>query len=96
MNVLIALTCNLQVGANLALLPFFWMLVSGGLLPQRGAIFPLPQATGLTAAATGEPGPLSVKVCGKRPSSCGYGKRSLTNFPTKISLDCCISSSENL
>ncbi len=52
MNVLIALTGNLPVGTNLALLQFLWMLVSGALLPQRGAIFPALQATGLSAEAT--------------------------------------------
>ncbi len=52
MNVLIALTSNLPVGTNLALLQFLWMLVSGALLPQRGAIFPALQATGLSADAT--------------------------------------------
>ena len=52
MNTLIALTRNLPVGTNLALLHFFWMLVSGALLPQRGALFPALQATGLSVDAT--------------------------------------------
>ena len=52
MNTLIALTGNLPVGTNLALLQFFWMLVSGALLPQRGAIFPALQAIGLSENAT--------------------------------------------
>lgn len=52
MNVLVALICELPVGTNLALLQFFWMLVSGGLLPQRGALFPALQASGLSAEAT--------------------------------------------
>jgi hypothetical protein len=52
MNVLVALTKDLPVGTNLALLQFFWMLVSGALLPQRGALFPALQATGLSAEAT--------------------------------------------
>jgi hypothetical protein len=52
MNILIALTGDLPVGTNLALLQFFWMLVSGALLPQRGALFPALQATGLSADAT--------------------------------------------
>ena len=52
MNTLIALTGNLPVGTNLALLQFLWMLVSGALLPQRGALFPALQATGLSAEAT--------------------------------------------
>jgi len=52
MNILVALTTDLPVGTNLALLQFFWMLVSGALLPQRGALFPALQATGLSAEAT--------------------------------------------
>jgi hypothetical protein len=52
MNTLIALIGDLPVGTNLALLQFFWMLVSGALLPQRGALFPALQATGLSADAT--------------------------------------------
>ena len=43
MNILVALTKDLPVGTNLALLQFLWMLVSGALLPQRGAIFPALQ-----------------------------------------------------
>lgn len=50
MNILVSLTEGLPVGTNLALLHFLWMLVSGALLPQRGALF--PQATGLSAPAT--------------------------------------------
>lgn len=52
MNVLVALTEGLPVGTNLALLHFLWMLVSGALLPQRGAIFPALQSMGLSAQAT--------------------------------------------
>jgi hypothetical protein len=52
MNMLVALTKDLPVGTNLALLQFLWMLVSGALLPQRGAIFPALLSTGLTEQAT--------------------------------------------
>jgi hypothetical protein len=52
MNVLVALTKDLPVGTNLALLHFFWMLVSGALLAHRGAIFPALQAIGLSKDAT--------------------------------------------
>jgi hypothetical protein len=52
MNVLVALTKDLPVGTNLALLHFLWMLVSGALLPHRGAIFPALQAIGLSKDAT--------------------------------------------
>jgi hypothetical protein len=48
MNILVALTKDLPVGTNLALLQFLWMLVSGALLPQRGALFPALQAIGLS------------------------------------------------
>jgi hypothetical protein len=52
MNTLVALIKGLPVGTNLALLQFLWMLVSGALLPQRGAIFPALQSTGLSPEAT--------------------------------------------
>ena len=52
MKILVALTEGLPVGTNLALLQFLWMLVSGALLPQRGALFPALQATGLSEQAT--------------------------------------------
>ena len=51
MKVLVGLTEGFPVGTNLALLQFLWMLVSGALLPQRGALFPALQASGLTAPA---------------------------------------------
>lgn len=52
MSILIELTKGLPVGTNLALLQFLWMLVSGALLPQRGAIFPALQSIGLSEQAT--------------------------------------------
>jgi hypothetical protein len=52
MNILVALTKGLPVGTNFALLQFLWMLVSGALLPQRGALFPALKATGLSDPAT--------------------------------------------
>jgi hypothetical protein len=51
-SVLVALTQNLPIGTNLALLQFLWMLVSGALLPHRGGIFPALQSIGLSDAAT--------------------------------------------
>ena len=51
-NILIALTKDLPIGTNIALLQFMWMLVSGALLPNRGAIFPALKAIGLTDEAT--------------------------------------------
>jgi hypothetical protein len=52
MKKLVALTKGLPIGTNFTLLQFLWMLVSGGLFPQRGAIFPALQSTGLSAQAT--------------------------------------------
>jgi len=51
-NVLSQLTQALPVGTSLALLHFLWMLVSGALLPSRGALFPALKSTGLSDAAT--------------------------------------------
>jgi hypothetical protein len=51
-NVLIILTQGLPIGTNLALLHFMYMLVSGALLPNRGAIFPALKSIGLSDAAT--------------------------------------------
>jgi hypothetical protein len=50
--VLSILTQGLPVGTNLALLHFMYMLVSGALLPNRGAIFPALKSIGLSDAAT--------------------------------------------
>jgi hypothetical protein len=47
-TVLCVLMQNLPVGTNLALLQFEWMLVSGALLPNRGAIFPALKSIGLS------------------------------------------------
>ena len=43
---------SLPIGTNLALLHFMWMLVSGALLPNRGAMFPGLKAIGLSDVAT--------------------------------------------
>jgi hypothetical protein len=47
MSALIAIRVNLPVGTNLGMLHFLWMLVTGSLLPHRGAIFPALQSTGI-------------------------------------------------
>jgi len=52
MEILVALTNGFPVGTNLALLHLLWTLVSGALLPQRGALFPALQAAGLDVQAT--------------------------------------------
>lgn len=51
MKILVTLTQDLPIGTNLALLQFIWMLVSGALLPQRGALFPALKASGLSDQA---------------------------------------------
>jgi hypothetical protein len=51
MAALCAVTQSLPVGTNLALLQLLWMLLSGQLLPSRGALFPSLKAIGLSAAA---------------------------------------------
>ncbi len=52
MSILIELTKGFAVGTNLALLQLLWTLVSGALLPHRGAVFPALKSTGLSDAAT--------------------------------------------
>ena len=39
MSVLIVIVVNLPIGTNLGMLHFLWMLVSGKILTNRGAIF---------------------------------------------------------
>jgi hypothetical protein len=51
MEALITVTEMLPIGTNLALLHVLWALVSGALLPSRGALFPALQATGLSRRA---------------------------------------------
>lgn len=48
---LCAVTVDLPIGTNLALLHILWMQLSGGLLPSRGALFPALHAQGLSPAA---------------------------------------------
>jgi hypothetical protein len=50
-TILAMLLQSLPVGTNLALLHFMWMMVSGALLPNRGAMFPALKSTGLSDAA---------------------------------------------
>jgi hypothetical protein len=51
MDILCAITQDLPIGTNLALLHFLWMQISGALLPSRGALFPGLHALGLLPAA---------------------------------------------
>lgn len=48
---LCAVTVNLPIGTNLALLHILWMQLSGHLLPSRGALFPALQALDLPPEA---------------------------------------------
>jgi hypothetical protein len=80
-TVLIELTQNLPVGTNLALLHFLWMLVSGALLPQRGALFPALQATGLSPEAVRRAWPLSAVGLGRSACSCSVGKPTCSASP---------------
>lgn len=50
-NALCAITQELPIGTNLALLHFLWMQIGGTLLPSRGALFPALQALGLLPPA---------------------------------------------
>jgi len=52
LRVLSKVTESLPVGTNLGLLHFLWMLVSGALLPTRGALFPALKSLGLSDGAT--------------------------------------------
>jgi len=49
--VLVEVTKDLPVGTNLGVLHLLWMLVSGGLLPERGALFEALQGIGLNEEA---------------------------------------------
>ena len=51
MKILVKLTEDFPIGTNLALLQFMWMLGSGALLPQRGALFPALQSIGISEQA---------------------------------------------
>ena len=70
MTVLCVLRQDVTLGTNLALLQLLWMLVSGALLPSRGAVFPALQAGGLAPAAVrcGAPAPPSIPASGTAPT----------------------------
>lgn len=51
LETLSTLVQDLRVGTNKAMLHFMWMLVSGALLPHRGALHPALQSIGLDDAA---------------------------------------------
>ena len=43
---------HLPIGTNLAMVHFQWMLISGALLPNRGAIIPALKSIGLSDEET--------------------------------------------
>ena len=55
-SVLIILTQGLPIGTNLAMLHFMYMLVSGALLPNRGAMFPGLKSMDCQMQPRAEPG----------------------------------------
>ena len=52
LQMLSLVTQHLPIGTNLGLLHFLWMLVSGALLPNRGALFPALTSVGLNEGET--------------------------------------------
>lgn len=50
--VLSAICQQIPIGTNLAVVQFLWMLISGALLPNRGAIIPALKSTGLSDEET--------------------------------------------
>jgi len=50
--ILTSICQNLPLGTNLVMLYFLWMLISGALLPNRGAIIPALKSIGLSDAET--------------------------------------------
>lgn len=53
MKALVEVTKDLPMGTNLGVLHLLWMLVSGALLPEGGALFPALQRIGLSEPAIG-------------------------------------------
>ena len=51
-TILNELTKGMPVGTNLAMMHFLWMLVSGAMLPNRGAIIPGLKSIGLSDEAS--------------------------------------------
>ncbi len=50
---ILATVCeSLPIGTNLAMVHFLWMLISGALLPNRGAIIPTLKSIGLSDEET--------------------------------------------
>jgi hypothetical protein len=81
MNILVALTKDLPVGTNLALLHFLWMLVSGALLPQRGCALSCSASHWSIERQPVEPGRHFGGAPGRLRLSCACGKSRLKGLP---------------
>ena len=81
MKPLVEMTKRLPVGTNLALLQFVWMLVSGALLPQRGALYPALKSTGLTDRETRRAWAAFRKGAWQTKELLGYWQEYVTGLP---------------
>jgi len=79
--VLSILTQELPVGTNLALLHFMFMLVSGALLPNRGAMFPALKSIGLSDAATRRAWVAFGKGAWQMPAILGVWRKHVKELP---------------
>ena len=79
--VLSILTQELPVGTNLALLHFMFMLVSGALLPNRGAMFPALKSIGLSDAATRRAWVAFGKGAWQMPAILGVWRKYVKELP---------------
>jgi hypothetical protein len=79
--VLSILVQGLPIGTNLAMLHFLFMLVSGALLPARGALFPGLKALGLSDAATRRAWVAFRKGVWQMPALLGLWREYVTGLP---------------
>ena len=79
--VLSILIQDIPLGTNLGLLHFFWMLISGALLPNRGAIFPALQSIGLSEDAIRRSWAAFCKGVWQIPAILVLWRNHVTNLP---------------